>query len=161
MCGWRAAVAGILLAVTTVAAQDPPNFSGEWVRVAPPQKPPTVLTVAQTFESIEIRPLSLWGPRPGKYRLGAFEAGVGGLEGGSGTAFRSSATWSNDTLVITDERSIMQVNPGSIASVETKHHTSHEEVWSLDRSGQLVVVITDRETGAADTTTRFVYERKR
>jgi hypothetical protein len=37
----------------------------------------------------------------------------------------------------------------------------HESVWALDSEGLLVIVITDEETGAAATTTRFVYRRSR
>ena len=113
-----------------------------------------MLTVVQDSESITI--LQIFpNPRSGTYRLNGGGAGsVAGIEGGAGVSEQSSVGWKGASLVITEERSTL--NGGVI-----KWQSGHEEVWSIEATGQLVVVVTDRETGAAPTTTRFVYRKQR
>ena len=113
------------------------------------------LTVEQTREFIEIRPLSLSGPRPGKYRFDSFEGGAAGTTGTGGVSLRSSsAVWKDTSFVVTEERSITQ--DGNVT-----HQSKHQEVWSIQCKKLLIILITDEETGIASTTTRFVYRKRR
>ena len=144
-----------MLAILPASAQERPNFSGEWVRVEPPADAASVLTVEQTDDFIEIWPLSLSGPRPGRYRFDVFEGSADGTtHSGAVSLQSSSALWTDASLVVTEKRSISQ------AGIAT-HQSRHEEVWSLGPKNLLTVVITDEETGAAPTTTRFVYRKRR
>ena len=152
--GLRPLLALTVLAVVSALAQERPDFSGEWVRVEPPPDRASALTVVQDSESITIRQI-FPNPRSGTYRLNGVAAGrVAGLEGGAGVSEQSSVGWKGASLVITEERSIL--NGGAI-----KWQSGHEEVWSIDGTRQLVIVVTDRETGTAPTTTRFVYRKQR
>jgi hypothetical protein len=117
-------------------------------------RPPAVLTVEQTGEFIEIRPLSLLGPRPGRYRFGLQGSASGTSGVGGGNLWSSSVVWNGNSLVVTEERS--SITQGG----NVMHQSRHEEVWSLGSKNLLTVVITDEETGAAPTTMRFVYRRK-
>ena len=39
-------------------------------------------------------------------------------------------------------------------------YTEHEEVWSLDPSGRLLITITDRSSGSQPTAVRLIYRRR-
>ena len=133
-------VAGVLVAANAgVVGPDGPNFSGEWVRVEPPEDPLPVLTIVQDEQTIKIEVRSSGGQ--------ALDYGVGTVGGVIGPipGERSQVEWSwKDGIVITWEDGRMI--PGAV----------RQEVWSLDRQGRLVVAITMRRPNAAPTTTRFV-----
>ena len=61
-----------VLLVQAVLAQDRPDFSGEWVRLAPPEGPPPVLTIVQDEQTIRIQVRSSGGPSSssGTYGVG-------------------------------------------------------------------------------------------
>ena len=152
--GLRPVLVLAMLAVVPALAQERPEFSGEWVRVVPPPDLASVLTVVQDSESITIRQI-FPNPRSGTYRWNGVAAGhVLGIEGGTGVIEQSSVGWKGASLVITEERSMTQ-------NGDTSHRSKHEEVWSLDPNRQLVIVVTEEQTGAAPTTTRFVYRKRR
>jgi hypothetical protein len=134
----------MVLAVLPVSGQDRPNFSGEWVRLEPSTDPTPVLTVVQNEQTIRIEARSS-GPSSGTYEVGA-----GGVRGPiPGEIPRVQWSWKDATLVVTFEGGRML--PGAV----------RREVWSLDLQGRLVVVITHRTPNTPETTTRFVYARKR
>lgn len=150
--GLGPALAMAMLAIMPASAQERADFSGEWVRAEPPPDLASALTVVQDSESITIRQI-FPNPRSGTYRLNGVAAGhVAGIEGGAGVSEQSSAGWKGASVVITEERSMTQ-------SGDTRHRSTHEEVWSLDPNRQLVIVVTDEQTGAAPITTRFVYRK--
>jgi hypothetical protein len=133
-----------VLTVLAVAAQDRANFSGEWIRLEPSADPSAVLTVVQNERTIQIEARSP-GPSSGTYEVGT--GGVRGLI--PGEIPRVQWSWTDGTLVVTFEGGRML--PGAV----------RQEVWSLDLQDRLVVVITFRPPNAPETTTRFVYARKR
>ena len=145
--GWRAAFAGIVLAVATISAQDLPNFSGEWVLIDPSIDPAPVLTVVQNEQRLEIEALSSGGPSSGSYGVGTVGGVIGPIPGGE--VPRIEWSWKDGTLVVTFEGG--RLIPGLV----------RQEVWSLDLGDRLVVTITTRKPNAAPDTTRFVYRKSR
>jgi hypothetical protein len=134
-----------ILAVFHVDAQGRPNFSGEWVRLEPSTDPSPLLTVVQNEQTIRIEAPSP-GPSSGTYEIGT-EGGVRGPI--PGDIPRVQWSWNDRTLVVTFEGGRML--PGA----------ARQEMWSRDLQGRLVVVITLRTPNTRETTTRFVYARKR
>jgi hypothetical protein len=64
-----------------------------------------------------------------------------------------SVNWQADHLVIKTTRSPQPSDqPGP--------RSEHEEVWSLDRDGRLLIIVSDRASGSGATTARLVYERR-
>ena len=134
----------MVLAVLLVSGQDRPNFSGEWVRLEPSTDPTPVITVVQNEQTIRIE-----GRSPGP-SSGTYEVGTGGVRGPvPGEIPRVQWSWKDGTRVVTFEGGRML--PGAV----------RQEVWSLDHQGRLIVLITLRPPNAPETTTRFVYARKR
>jgi hypothetical protein len=145
--GLRPALALAMLAVLPVAAQDGPNFSGEWVRVEPGPETEAALVVLQNATSINIEQKSSPGPRSDTYGVGTFGGVMGAVIDGCGGG-SLQRMWKDATLIVTRQQTIC-------SDRETKQ-SRHEEIWSLDADGRLVIVITDEQTCAAPTTTRFV-----
>jgi hypothetical protein len=146
-------LSAILLTVASMTAQDRPNFSGEWVRVEPPHESTTVLTVEQSEQFIRIEQI-FPTPRSGTFQIGVAGGIAGALGGGPTWGRQWSTVWRDATLVITQQESLLGTGDPQVQS-------KHEEIWSLDSKGLLLVLVTDEETGAAATTTRFVYRRSR
>jgi hypothetical protein len=150
LCG---ALTLAILATVSSAAQEQPDLSGQWVRVQPPHDSATVLTVVQNERFITIEQI-FPVPRSGTYQVGVAGGVAGALGGGPTWSRQWSAVWKDATLVITQQESL-------VGTGEPQIQSKHEEVWSMDSEGRLVVVITDQKAGAAATTTRFVYRRSR
>ena len=144
------------------AAQDKPDFSGQWVLVGPNESvlniaqelavrqsievPFTILTVEQRFKS-EMRSQS--------YKIGIIGGTVSVDRSGSGSGSRThfSVTWDGDRLVI-------ETGSHSGPTPESGRYTEHKEVWSLDVRDRLVMAVTDRGSGAEPTTTTLTYQRR-
>jgi hypothetical protein len=157
--GARAEVAGALLAAGFPLAQDRPNFSGEWLRIDPPPSDASgELVVAHEAMWLRVRGPSP-GPRSDTHALGVVGGTVGAV--GPGSAAPTSKTdiaavWQEGVLSLTSSKSVRDADDRSWTV-----SASHEERWSLDSSGRLIVIVTDRESPNAATTARFVYERKK
>jgi hypothetical protein len=156
--GLRLVLALTMLAVVPALAQERPDFSGEWARVEPADST-ALLSVVQTGYFITISNQSADGPRSDTYTLGTESGFVGGvidarLADSTTTSVAWSAVWKESTLVVTRTQSAIQNGVKTPLS-------SREEVWSLDSDGRLAVVITDEQTAAALSTTRFVYRKRR
>jgi hypothetical protein len=141
-----------MLAVRPVSAQEHPNFSGEWVKVEPVSETEASLVVLQDARTINIEQKSSPGPRSATYDVGTFggvmDAVIDGCGGGS-----LEWMWKEATLVVMRQQTIC-------SGGETKQ-SKHDEVWSLDTDGRLIIVITDEETGTAPITMRFLYRKRR
>jgi len=155
--GLRPVLALAMLAVLPAFAQEPPNFSGEWVRVEPPTDAGVVLSVVQTASVIRISSQSADGPGSDTYTLGTKGGIVGGIGptlGASTANVEWSAVWKDMTLFLTRTLSVIQ------DSVKTRV-SGREEVWSFDAEEHLVIVVTGYRPDTAPTTTRFLYRKRR
>ena len=139
-----------MLAAAAVAAQDKPDFSGNWILAGPTESGSNTaqtMTVRETFTRASIRGTPVEPPlitiavdrqfasgeRSDLYTVGVVggtTAGVVGDVGGAGAGdqpshTRFSTTWDGDRLVI--ETSAWAADAGS--------HSDHKEVWWLDAEG--------------------------
>lgn len=155
-----------LLAVTVV--QQKPDFSGDWILLRSRETPvdaPFALTVRRSFaapsEVLLVDRRSESGLRSESHRIGLSGGIIGGVDrsgragaaGGLRTETRFSVRWRDDSLVIENGR---YAGP----SRESGPYEEHEEVWSLDAEGRLLIVVTDRESGAAPRTMTLAYRRQ-
>jgi hypothetical protein len=150
-----------MLVILPVAAQDRPNFAGEWVRIEPPPDSAAILTIYLDGEFLTVKNLSPVGPRswrrPSSGGMGELSIGHIGhtpITGAYG-ASTTSPTWRGRELVIATTRWFTKG-----AGEPRIFEAAQEEVWALDREGRLQVTITDHYAGAAATTARLVYRRR-
>jgi len=151
-----------------------PDFSGEWVLVSATDavtEQASALTVTQTltrttmrgepmtpfYSSITIERHFNGRAVSEKRTIGTVGGTVPGIPVGQsspqGEWTTESVNWQADHLVIKTTRSPQPPDqPGP--------HSEHEEVWSLDSHGRLLITITDRASGSGATTARLVYERR-
>lgn len=151
-----------------------PDFSGEWVLVTASgstAEHASALTVRQTVTRTTMRgePMTPWFSRMTVVRrfksgavsetrdIGTIGATVPGIPvGGSspqGEWTTMAVDWRGKSLVIKTTKSSQP--PGDSGSF-----TAHEEVWSLDRKGRLVIAATDRGATIKTTTVQLVYRRQ-
>jgi hypothetical protein len=150
----------LFLVAGTIAAEGKPDFSGRWVLVNAAESasaaarglvvresfeaPVTVMTVERRLEN---------GVRSDTYRIGLSGGLVGGTAAdGRGTATRFSVTWDGDKLVI-------ETGSYSGPTRESGPYSEHNEVWSLDSQGRLVITVTDRGTATELRTNQLTYRR--
>jgi hypothetical protein len=157
----------LVLTVSSVA-QIPkdPDFSGEWVLVQATGSafdPASALTVRQTITRTTKRgePMPPWfsdlaverhfkhGVESDTYKIRL----VGGTMSGAGET-RVAVTWDRASLII---------RTGTYSGPLHEHgpYTEHEEVWSFDSDGRLVIAISDRSSTSHPTTWRLIYQRDR
>jgi hypothetical protein len=137
-----------------------PDFSGEWVLVqasAGASDAASALTVRQSITHTTKRgePMTPWlsdltverhfksGVVSESYKIGMSSGTVGGVSGGAPLPQRewttAAVTWEGASLVIrTGKYSGPPQEPGP--------YTEHEEVWSFDQSGRLLIT----QSAAAD-----------
>jgi hypothetical protein len=145
-----------------------PDFSGEWVLVAPASLTPdaaTALTVRQPITDRNVR----GEPMPPSSLELLVERHVGdtvqterhaiGIVGGTVSGApglmhetTESATWRDDSLVISTTRS-----SGPRGNMRVEQERS--ETWRLDAAGQLVIEISER-AGRSESTMVLTYRRR-
>jgi len=155
-----------------VAAQDAPDFSGQWVLVAADRPDPGVasrltvrrLVTGSNASGAPIRPSILQlvverglGDRTttDKYLVGAdgVRGGIeGGIVGGGGDQSRFSVGWVDSRLVMT---TASYSGPAREASLLNEH----QETWELDPVGMLIITSTDRDEGHEPKSNRATYRR--
>lgn len=173
-----ATIAAFALALALGAgAQLPrePDFSDEWVLVSlsgAATEQASALTVTQELTRTNIRgePItpfysSITIERHFNGRAvpekSTFYIAIGGTVPGipagqsspQGEWTSESVKWQGDRLVINTTRSPQPPDqPGP--------HSEHQEVWSLDRDGRLLIIVSDRKSGSAPIAIRLVYKRR-
>jgi hypothetical protein len=162
----------VSLSAVTIAAQDKPDFSGNWILVNSTgsiSDAAQTMTVRESFQRVSLRgtPIeppfitlaverhSTAGVRSDLYAIGVAGGTTGGVVGNRGVTVgdqtpetRFSTTWDGDALVIET----------GAWTADTGPQSSHKEVWSLDVQGTLLINVTDRSTGEPETAT-LVYRR--
>jgi hypothetical protein len=164
---------GLLVSVIAgpTAAQEKPDFTGEWVLMAPyggAMDAAPELSVRQWLEhktSVRGVPIDIphvtierqfqTGVRSESYQIGI----VGGMTSGSisanvpGVRTQYAVKWDGDRLVIETGRY-------SGPTRESGPYSEHDEVWSLDAQGTLVMTVTDRGSGTETRTTQLTYRKR-
>jgi hypothetical protein len=149
---------------TSIAAQERPDFSGNWVLVNPGSASSDAarqLTVRlsdeRPFTVLSIQRRSTNGMSSETYQIGLVGGIVAGLEStapGQVNATRFSTKWDGDSLVI-------ETGSYSGLAPAVGPYTEHSEVWSLAPPDKLVIVVTDRTADSERTTARLAYRRSR
>ncbi len=142
-----------------------PDFSGEWVSVAtaPPSDPPAALVVRQRVSRTNSRgePMTPYFSHllverhySNRVESDSYDIGiVSGTVSGIGERTIVTVTWQGERLVInTGKYSGPPQKPGP--------YSEHEEVWSLDPGGRLLIAITDRTSDSQPATVRLTYQRR-
>jgi hypothetical protein len=138
------------------AAQDKPDFSGQWVLVSSADVGADAareLAISQTIGTpgaiLVVERRSKDGVHSERYRTGVRVF----VERRDGSNTRLSVRWDGDTLVI--ER-----DSYSGQTADSPPDTAHQELWSIDPNGMLVMTVADRSVGAEPRTTKLVYRRR-
>jgi hypothetical protein len=172
----------ILLGSGQVATPDKPDFSGQWVLVSSSDAGTTVareLTVHQSivretvrgdamppfFKTLTVERRFSDGVRSASYEIGM----TGGTvrrpsitEPTNGQGCTSTAeptrtvwrvTWDADRLVI-------QTASYSCPTPDVGPYTEHDETWSLDSEGRLLITVTDGGSSRSKTTSDLIYRRQ-
>jgi hypothetical protein len=151
-----------------------PDFSGQWALVSTSgavTEQASALTVTQTltrttmrgepmapfYSSITVERHFNGRALSETHTIGTIGGTVPGIPAGQsppqGEWTTESVNWQADHLVIKTTRSPQPPDqPG--------RRSEHEEVWSLDRDGRLLINVSDRASGAGAMTARLVYERR-
>lgn len=147
-----------------------PDFSGEWALARASrstEEHAPHLTVRQSITRTTMRgePMKPWfsglaverrskrGVMWDSYRIGLISGNVSGIPPGSEERTTVAVTWDGDHLII---RSGKYSGPPQ----ESGPYTEHEEIWSLDRKGRLLITVTDRGSNIKPTTVQLVYRRR-
>ena len=167
----RMAIALMMLAAVGASAQTKPDFSGRWIletaSESSPDVPPALsvsLTLIRTtvhgepmtpfFKDITIERQFERGPRSETHTIGVLGGSVSGgsvAAGGSGLTARFSVKWDGDALVF-ESGSHTSQRPDATPETERR------EVWTLDPSGRLRIVIATRSADRSEKVT-LVYRR--
>jgi len=158
----------VLLVLLNSAARVPkaPDFSGEWVLVKAGDSTAeqASLSIRQTITRTTMRgePMQPWFSdlavvRRSERSIVSSESYKIGLIGGtySGISHRTTfaVKWQGDSLII-------QTGTYEGPSQQSGPYTEHEEVWSLDPEGKLLITVTDGGSNITPTTVRLVYRRR-
>jgi hypothetical protein len=124
----------LLISLTAgVVAQERPNFAGRWIPIGVSSQPEQPLVVTQTTTSLTVENTSSSGAASGIHQWTSAPQ-----QSGSGTS------WKGATLVVTF--------PATPNGVRT-------ESWSLNRTGNLTVIIEVRRPNGRRLLDSFVYSR--
>ena len=165
------------LVAVGLAAQDKPDFSGNWVLQDPPQPGvdiPRTLAIRQPLQRTTV----LGKPMPPAFLHLTierhFESGVSaetyhvGTEGGTVSGIvgdgrsvqdvnrarsRVSVRWDGDRLQIETGRY-------SGPTRDSGPYTEHTEVWWLDEQGRLLITVVDRRSDSELATRTLTYRRQ-
>ncbi|HEU4937431.1 MAG TPA: hypothetical protein VFT39_13300 [Vicinamibacterales bacterium] len=157
----------VLVLVVSGAAQIPkePDFSGDWELVkasGAPRDPPPALTVRQTITRKTVRgePMTPYfsdltvqrhfksGIVSETYQIGIISGTVGSI----GEWTTVGVTWEGEILII-------RTGKYSGPPQQSAPNTEHEERWSFDPSGRLLIMITDRLSGSPAASAVLIYRR--
>jgi hypothetical protein len=105
------------------------------------------------FSGLAVERRSKRGVMSDSYRIGLISGNVSGTPPGSEERTTVAVTWEGDQLII---RSGKYSGPPQ----ESGPYTEHEEIWSLDRKGRLLITVTDRGSNIKPTTVQLVYHRR-
>ena len=148
-----------------VAAQDNPDFSGRWVLVSSSTPDPAAaqtLTVRQTVTRTNVfgrriepffSALIVERQFGDRAATDTYQIGVqGGAVGGGGAESRHSVHWEGNRLVI---------ETGSYSGPARRDgpYSEHIEEWQVDAAGRLVLSVTDRRSGAQETSSTLTYQK--
>jgi hypothetical protein len=172
---WLSVLFGLIAA--GAAAQDRPDFSGHWVLADPSDFASTIareLTVHQSivhqsvrgdaiepfFKTLTVERRLPSGLRSESYEMGTEGGTVGGVDpsgresgpNDKSPQTRVSVKWDGDRLVI-------ETGSDSGRTRDSGPYTEHDEVWSLDAQGQLLITVTDRGSAVRSSTSNFTYRR--
>jgi hypothetical protein len=140
-----------------VAAQDRPNFSGQWILVNPQDSAsntPQEITIKQEAPLLSVERRFEGLVRSETYRIGIEGGVVGGVGRNDHTSrTRFSVTWDGDRLVI-------ETGSYSGPTLDSGPYTEHEEMWSLQAQDRLFMTVTERSSGVEPTTTKLIYSRR-
>jgi hypothetical protein len=156
----------LLTVVSTVAAQDKPDFSGQWKLIgATPSSAGAAsgLTIRQPVTRTNVfgapvKPaflqLTIERAFDNRSTMETFQIGVDGGTVGSGSVRTSvSVRWEENRLAISTAS-----YSGSGAGSE-RPTSEHKEVWEVDPDGMLIITVTDREAGRDPISNALTYRR--
>ena len=167
----------VLLIAAGAAAQDKPDFSGQWVLATPSDSASTVALelivhqsiVRQSVRGDAITPffktLTVERRLPSGVRSESYEIGTEGILGSvapGGEApgpkrqspqTRVSVKWNGNRLVI-------ETGSYSGTTRDAGPYREHDEVWSLEAQGRLLITVTDRGSSLGPSTTDLTYRRR-
>ena len=136
-------------------AQQHPDLSGYWKLLhADPQASTNPDSLGVTlvpdgpFHSLKIVRQFKDHARTDTFRIGI----KSGTVGGTGSSGEVSASWNHETLRISIENYVTQEAQQLLVS-------GHEEEWSLDKDGRLLIKMIDREAGTEPRVVNLAYER--
>ena len=164
----------ILVLLVSVVGQVPkePDFSGQWVLVKAGGTRPDVapsLTVRQTMTRTAMRgePMTPWFSdfmverhfRNGVVASESYKIGtIGGTVSGTATPASSPGREERTTVGVTWEGKSLIIRTGKYPHASP--YMEHEEVWSIDPGGRLLITITDRSSGSRAATVTLIYRRQ-
>ena len=139
------------------AAQDKPNFSGEWILVTPSEPPAGMarrLTVAHDAASIGITRMSDNGSKSESHKLdpSVTSGAVKGTSGRGETLTKSDARWTGSSLELNDNN--CQSRPDGIETC-----VERSEAWSLGKTGLLSIEVTTYGPGKRVSKATFIYRK--
>jgi hypothetical protein len=164
-----------MFVAASVAAQDTPDFSGQWNLETSADADPAVaqsLTVRQHAVRTNVygdpiplffKELTVERRFGNDVRTETYQIGIeGGVVGGVSppnrgidvnvSRTRFSVRWEDNRLVI-------DIGSYSGPSREAGPFTEHTEVWQLDATGMLILSMTDRGSGIPSTTKTLMYRK--
>lgn len=159
----------ISLTAGITAAQEKPDFTGQWVLLTPLDRGDVArgLSVRQWLEhrtSVRGVPIDIPhvaierqfqdGGRSERYQIGI----VGGIAAGL-PAGASIPNWSRYAVKWNGDRLVIETGLYSGPTRESGPYSEHDEIWSLDASGRLVMAVNDRGSGSAPRTIELTYRR--
>jgi hypothetical protein len=145
-----------------------PDFSGEWLLVeatGTASDPAPALIVRQTitrttrrgepmapyFDSLTVERHFKSGVESESYKIGTIGGTVGSWPPGEWATV--AVTWQGESLII-------RTGKYSGPSQASGPYTEHEEAWSFDPTGRLLITSTDRVSGSQPTTIHLIYRRQ-
>ena len=158
----------VLLLLLSSVPQIPkqPDFSGEWVLVgtgASLDPAPAALLVRKRVTRTNSRgePMAPYFSHllverhySNRVESDSYDIGiVSGTVSGIGERTIVTVTWHGERMVI-------KTGKYSGPSQEPGRYSEHEEVWSLDPRGRLLIAITDRTSTSQPATVRLTYHRR-
>lgn len=165
-----ASIAGWSQGLGTTAAQEKPDFTGQWVLVTLPEAAGDAaaeLSVRQWFEHatsapgvpFEIPHVTIERQFKSGARSETYRFGTGGTVGGI-TAGASVPGWRTLYTVKWDgNRLVIETGRYFGSPHEKGPYSEHGEVWALDPRGRLVMTITDRDSTTESRTTELTYRK--
>lgn len=139
------AVAGI----AGIQAQSRPNFSGRWVQVSPAEGAGQEQVVKHEGDKLSASHASQGGGHLLEYRLDGTESSQTMTSHGEPVTSRVRASWDKESVVITTT-----TNYGGERTVILR------QAWSLDKAGQLVIVVTPTVDGKHHSPITLVHTKK-